>query len=212
MSARPTGSSAVMAARAPDLVEADDALTALYRKLEYFPTPPWAGRAGGELIRFLDPGAASVWEPACGEGHMAAPLAEQFEVTAGDIHPFGYGRVGDFLSDELNGAVDADWVITNPPFGTAAEFVRTGLARARRGVAILQRLQFLETPGRYRLLYGAEPMTVLAPFAERVPMTLGRWDPKASTATGYAWFVWIKGASPRPPMGGYPDYPVGGGE
>jgi hypothetical protein len=37
---------AVMAARAPDQVEADDARTALYRKLEYFPTPPWAARPG----------------------------------------------------------------------------------------------------------------------------------------------------------------------
>lgn len=26
-------------------------------------------------------------------------------------------------------------------------------------------------------------------------MIKGRVDPKASTATGYAWFVWIKGVS-----------------
>ena len=46
--------------------------------LDYFPTPPWATRAlfrrvlpalGGETI-------ASVWEPACGEGHMAEVVTE----------------------------------------------------------------------------------------------------------------------------------------
>jgi hypothetical protein len=33
---------------------------------------------------------------------------------------------------------------------------------------------------------------VAAPFAERVPMLKGRWDPDASSATAYAWFVWDK--------------------
>ena len=36
--------------------------------LDYFPTPPWAARAGGELIRRLDPPARTCWEPACGDG------------------------------------------------------------------------------------------------------------------------------------------------
>lgn len=205
---RATGSSAVMAARAPASVEADDDRTALYRKLEYFPTPPWAARAGAELIRFLDPGSGVLWEPACGEGHMAASIEMYFEETfASDIHPFGYGTVCDFLQETAadrdgpqSGAM-CDWIVTNPPFGTAAELVRLGLRRARIGVAILQRLQFLETPDRYELMHGAQPMTTCAPFAERVPMTLGRWDPAASTATGYAWFVWMKDEKPRPMMG-----------
>jgi hypothetical protein len=32
----------------------------------------------------------------------------------------------------------------------------------------------------------------VAQFVERVPMTKGRWDPDASTATAYSWFVWSK--------------------
>ena len=47
--------------------------------LDFFPTPPWAARAGGELIQRLDPGAWNCWEPACGQGHMAHGLLDYFE-------------------------------------------------------------------------------------------------------------------------------------
>ena len=95
MSRKP--SRAVMEARAPASVERDDAVTALYRALDYFPTPPWAARAGAELVQRLDPLAKTVWEPACGEGHMAGPLAEYFSVCASDIHPHGFGLVEETL-------------------------------------------------------------------------------------------------------------------
>jgi hypothetical protein len=61
--------------------------------LEFFPTPPWATRA---LFRHVLQAigvkeVGRVWEPACGEGHMAAVIAEftQEPVIATDI--FGYG-------------------------------------------------------------------------------------------------------------------------
>jgi len=197
---RVPNSTAVMARRAPELVEADDAQAALYRQLDYFPTPPWAARAGAELIRRLDPDARTVWEPACGAGQMAASFRDYFEsVLASDVHSHGYGYLIDFLDPAI--PIDPpDWIVTNPPFRTAPDFIRLGLQRARRGVAMLLRLSFLEGAGRHELLHGAEPLTVLAPFSERVPMVLGRWDPEASSATAYAWFLWMKGAEPRPIM------------
>lgn len=203
---KPGGNSAVSAQRAPRGTEDEDPKRALFRKLDYFPTPPWAARAGAELLRTLDPQAKRVWEPACGEGHMAEPSREYFDVWPSDIHPFGFGDVVDWLdeSDFMDAVVRdvaADWILTNPPFPLATEFVRRGLQRARRGVALLLRLQFLEGSGRYSLLYGAQPLTRLAVFAERVSMTLGQWDPESSLATGYAWFFWMKGAAPMPPLG-----------
>jgi hypothetical protein len=205
---RPEGAGAVMADRAPADVEADDPQTALYRKLDYFPTPPWAARAGAELVGMFDPEARTVWEPACGEGHMASPIGEAFDVFASDIHPFGFGVTIDFLDPARPDAAPpdrgVDWIVTNPPFKTAAQFARLGLQRARRGVALLLRLQFQEGVDRYRLLYGAEPLTACAVFAERVPMTLGRWDPEATTATGYAWFLWRKGSGGNPRLMGIP--------
>jgi hypothetical protein len=63
------------------------------------------------------------------------------------------------------------------------------------------RLAFLEGCDRYGLMYGTAPLTLCCPFAERVPMTIGRWDPAASSATAYAWFFWMKGAAPLPLAG-----------
>lgn len=76
-----TGHTAVMAQRAPRQVASDDARRRLWRQLDFYPTPPWAARAGAELISEIDPEAKTVWEPACGQGHMAEPLGEYFDVT-----------------------------------------------------------------------------------------------------------------------------------
>lgn len=199
MSRRPRGAGAVMADHAPEEVAEDTPELRLFRALNYFPTPLWAARAGGELIQRIDPGPWSVWEPACGQGHMAEGLAGYFaEVVASDIHPHAPlggrapGRVVDFLSAEAEGLGPVDWVVTNPPFRLAEAFVRVGLQRARRGVAILARLAFFETDTRYPLFFGETPLRVVAPFFERVPMHLGAWRPSGGTATAYAWFVWLK--------------------
>lgn len=201
---RSTGrsSTAVMANRAPRSVEDLDPQRALWRALDYFPTPPWAARAGAELIGELDPSeqaAGDAWEPACGEGHMAQALRDSgvfHIVAASDIHPFGFGMAHDFLAPDapdfvlLEGGVD--WVVTNPPFKLGAEFARRGLQVARRGVALLLRLSFLESADRFPLLFGDTPVSVVAPFCERVPMQLGSWNPQVASATAYAWFVWLK--------------------
>jgi hypothetical protein len=201
MSRKPKGAGAVMATHAPAVVEADDPQTALHRKLNYFPTPPWAARAGGELIQRLDPGPWTCWEPACGEGHMAHGLADYFPggVASSDIHAHGFGAIVDFLSpagDGWFGSEDPEWIVTNPPFDQAAAFVERALRRARRGVAMLCRLSWLETEGRFRLFFGERPLAVYAPFFDRLSLMLGRWEPgHGGNATAYAWFVWFTPAA-----------------
>lgn len=199
---KPKGAGAVMAGRAKKEVETDSPLQRLQRQLDFFPTPPWATRAGAELVLRLDPDARVIREPACGEMHMADVLAETFEtVLPTDVHAHRPDvPVRDWLDDAAwPDEPDCDWVFTNPPFSIADQFVIRGLKRARRGVAILVRLAFIETPGRYDLFAGSDPLTLLAPFSERAPMTLGKWKPDASTATAYAWLLWKKGAAPQPP-------------
>jgi uncharacterized protein YodC (DUF2158 family) len=104
-------------------------------------------------------------------------------VEATDLHDHGFGWAGvDFLSpdaspDAFRVADDIDWIVTNPPFAPAAEFVRVGLQRARRGVAILARASFLESAGRYPLFFGEARLAAYAPYIERVPMVLGRLGP-----------------------------------
>jgi hypothetical protein len=167
-----------------------------------FPTPPWATRALMEYV-IHDCGpfkAATVLEPACGAGHMAKVLMEYFgNVPASDVHAYGYGTLRDYLAVPYE-ANAADWVITNPPFRLAEEFIQRSLIVARYGVAILARTVFLESVGRYRSLFEQKPPSRFAQFSERVPMLRGRLDRKASTATGYAWLVWEKNnISPESP-------------
>lgn len=185
MTATPRGSTAVMNRR----VEPPDSL-------DFFPTPPYATRALFEHVighcRLTD---ATVWEPASGEGHMAEVIREYVaEVHASDVHDYGVGYpVGSFVGAGLDIAqcpFEPCWVITNPPFNLALEFVQRALREATEGVAILARSNWLEGAERYAGLFHQFPPTIVAQFVERVPMVKGRWDPDASTSTAYSWFVW----------------------
>lgn len=185
-----------------------------HNSLDDFPTPPWATRALCDVVLPHCVGLDSdwlIWEPACGEGHMAQVLADYFsDVAASDIADWGYGHVGDFLK----AAVDSgpfDWIITNPPFrgkgkgqpcqDRALEFTLRALDLARIGVAMFVRTQWaVEGVTRYERLFRDNPPTLFAPFTERVNLCKGRWDPDGSTATAYCWLVWVKGREPLPPF------------
>ncbi len=83
------------------------------------------------------------------------------------------------------------WIVANPPFVPAAAMHAKALAlEGVDGVALLLRLLWLTGQERWREIYARTPPTVVAPFVERVPMVLGGYDPAASTATDYAWFIW----------------------
>jgi hypothetical protein len=174
--------------------------------LDYFPTPPWATRA---LMEVLDDhyvvGWGTVWEPACGCGHMADVLAERFRtVHASDVADYGHGLVGSFVG---TGGLDldvapvpeggVDWIVTNPPFNLAEAFLDRALDVARGGVALLLRSAWIDGQGRFERIFGPRRPQLMLQFSERVPMVEGRWDPAATTAAAYAWFVWRQGPQPR---------------
>jgi hypothetical protein len=100
--------------------------------LDFFPTPPWATRALIETVlgdRSEEFAALTVWEPACGEGHISGVLEEYFgTVIATDI--FDYSQDGrsppswrgklDFLGtdstvDDMAESEEPDWIISNWP-------------------------------------------------------------------------------------------------
>lgn len=171
---------------------------------DLYPTPPWGGRAGVELVKLLDPDAWSAWECACGPGHLDYVLREYFaEVFASDAYDYGWNPIYDFTTPGPS-PFQADWIITNNPFNRTAAFIQLALERAARGVALLMRTAALETVERHALMYGQQPLTVLAPFSERLPMHKGRWEPDGSTAAFYSWFIWVKpcawGVVGPPPM------------
>ena len=184
----PFGNLAVMASRRSPPDGLDD-----------FPTPPWATRA---LMEIVLPRIGydrshlfgSALEPACNRGIMAEVLGEYFDnVFASDVWDYGYRpAAGAIVEDYLSASYDfaADWIITNPPFNKALEFTLKALDEAREGVAMLGRLQWLESEERYDRLFSRRPPAAIATFVERVPMHQGRWDPNGGTMTAYAWFVW----------------------
>ena len=122
---------------------------------------------------------------------MAKPLSEYFgNVEARDIANYNYGKVEDFLESNL--LETWDWIITNPPFKLAEDFILQALEKSKIGCAFLVRTTFIESIGRYERLFSKNPPTKFAQFVERVPMVKGRLDRRVSTATGYCWLVWIK--------------------
>jgi hypothetical protein len=181
MSRNPNTSHAVMAQRFEPNTSLDD-----------FPTPPWATRALIEhVIGSSNVVSKTCLEPACGRGFMAKTLESYFaSVSASDIHDYGYAETKNFF--ELPATSNFDWVITNPPFRLAEGFFLHAYDIANAGVALLVRTVFIEGVGRLNRMFSKYPPTVVAQFSERVPMVKGRVDPKASTATGYAWVVWQK--------------------
>lgn len=205
MSKGTNGSTAVMARRrAKDDNEGLTEEERLWKQLDHFCTPPWAGRAGLEHAKRLWPQARVLREPAAGRGHLARPATDYFPtVLASDVHDYGKGyEVRDWLDDAAwPEEPDCDVIFTNPPFSIGEEFVTRGLKRARLGVALLLRLSFLEAEGRCTIMQGpGAKLTQLAVFSERAPMTLGDWDPGASSATAHAWFFWSKAHEPQPPV------------
>lgn len=171
--------------------------------LDDFPTQPWGTRALMEhiitpLCRRYNVPVATCWEPAANRGYMFRPLTEYFpHVYGSDVHDYGAGFATDDFTfaqkiPENAGFSQPDWVITNPPFMLAEEFISHGLSIAKSGVAVLVRSSFVEGIGRYRRLYRYTPPFIIAPFVERLPLVKGRVDPRATTATSYSWMVWLR--------------------
>ena len=196
--------------------------------LDDFQTPPWAGRALCEHLLMLgEPlGRQSAWEPAVNRGSLFHGLTGYFDQThASDIYNYDYVRnchAVDFLwtgsEDEF---APVDWIITNPPFRLAEQFIDRALDVAKVGCAMLLRTGFLHGGQRYEKLFKDRPPTCVLHFAERVVILKGRlvragatdWigtriarerNPdapikKASTATDYSWFIWVDDLDPMPP-------------
>lgn len=165
--------------------------------LDWFGTPPWGGRALCEHV--LTPNdwlGASVWEPACGDGSLARGLGDYFQsVITTDVFDYSDQKTGhsmrchDFLMPFVpDYIVNFDFIITNPPFVLATQFARRAL-QFGVPVALLTRLQWVETEERYNLFREHRPDTV-AVFSCRCPINKGAAKRGDGTATAYCWVVW----------------------
>ena len=139
----------------------------------------------------------SVWECACGGGHLAKTLSSNgFNVKATDLIDRGYGTPDiDFL--KCNELFNGD-ILTNPPYKYALEFVEHALKLIPKGnkVIMFLKLQFLEGQERRRL-FDTMQLSKVYVFSKRQQCAKNGIF-TGSSAVAYAWFVWIKGYNDAP--------------
>ncbi|WP_292052121.1 hypothetical protein [Brevundimonas sp. UBA5866] len=169
--------------------------------LDYFPSAPWLGRALGEVLERLGlPLGEVVEEPAAGEGHLAHGLRDVWpRIRAFDVYPYPRrsGAVPLVLRDYLADFADDDtlpcWTVSNPPFGDrTGPFIRKAVARSRIGAAMLLQLRLVEGPGRHRLFRECGLYATAVIPRKRSGLRKGVWVPGQSTATAYAWFIFVR--------------------
>lgn len=151
---------------------------------DFYPTPEWATRALIENEKF----SGNIWECACGDGAMTRVLEETGSaVRSSDLYDRGFGEIDvDFRYQDMT----EDNIITNPPFNSSEEFVRSGLRNARSKFALLLRLAFLEGAARQHSIFSKSPPSRVWVFSERITFYPKGAVQKGSGTTAYAWFVW----------------------
>lgn len=162
------------------------------RALDNYPTPGRLTRALLEEVCI----AGVVLEPCAGAGQIADVLRGGRAygirgVYINDLDPaHGCDRQEDATDPEAGiWKLRSDWVVTNPPFNQAMAILQNSYRCARRGVAFLLRLSFLEpTNGRAAWLREhEEELSDLLVFGSPRPSFTD--DGRTDSAT-VAWMVW----------------------
>lgn len=137
----------------------------------------------------------TIWEPAAGDGDMVLPLeAMGYDVFSTDIRQTRFieqtrgGMAFNFLMNlgTKHTAKNPPWIISNPPFSLAAEFIERALS-ITPNVAMLVRSQYWHAKSRVKLFEDNKPSWIL-------PLT---WRPAFEERTrgksplmDVSWVVW----------------------
>lgn len=159
--------------------------------LDFIPTPPWATRAFLSTAD-LDLRGLTVLEPCVGRGDLAQVLVDAgATVEASDIRDYGWPdtEVVDYLQRP---ARPVDWVITNPPFTLAEEFLHKAYAEARRGVVLHIRTAWLNGVGRWERVFSRGMLSEVLVHTKNVSATQGRTIRTGSNQINHSWFVFDK--------------------
>lgn len=159
---------------------------------DYYATEPKAVELLLEQEQFQN----TIWECACGEGHLSKVLQKNgFNVISTDLIYRGFGehKSFDFLKDTLEN-FEGD-IITNPPYKYALEFIKQALNTVQDGrkVAMFLKLQFLESQSRKQFFIHNPPKTVYVSSSRLVCAKNGEFEKYKSRAVAYAWYLWVKG-------------------
>lgn len=160
---------------------------------DYYATPPSAVE---ELLK-REKFNHYILEPAVGGGHIANVLkAHGHQVQAMDIVDRGYPdtAVKDFFTVTKDDLAYSPDIVSNPPYAFAAEFIEHCLDISMDSVkvAMLLKIQFLETSKRY-ILFRKYPPKKIYVFVNRVNCGKNGVFSDSSSGVCYAWFVWERG-------------------
>ena len=164
---------------------------------DYYATEPKATQLLLENEEFTD----TIWEPACGGGHMSEVLKMNgYKVISSDIIDRGYPetKIINFLDYSNKNTYD---IVTNPPYKFAKEFVEHALDISEDDVkiAMFLKLSFLESKKR-KNLFKKYPFKTLYVSSNRLKCAKNGdfIKHKKDNAVAYGWYVWEKGFNGKP--------------
>lgn len=155
---------------------------------DFYPTPDWVSDAlldnCGNDYRF----SGNIWECACGDGRLAKRIMDKCplaEVYSSDLFNRGYG---DCDIDFLTAVPDRqfDWIITNPPFELAFDFMKKAERIVKRGYAFLLPIRYLTGKKRAEFYRVNQPSKIIV-IPQKVDF-MGNGNPIME----FAWFIWDK--------------------
>ena len=165
---------------------------------DHYATAPWVTYALMKTDGHNIPN--TIWEPACGNGWMVKELEKHDRnVIATDLYSYDFNRCVtgiDFLQTEKQEGEPTTAIITNPPYAKnlAEAFIRHAVqVHQKPYVAVICRLAFMESQGRYKMFTEIPPSRVFV-LSTRFSADEKRFltEPEAGGMIPYAWYVWDK--------------------
>lgn len=162
---------------------------------DFYPTPPPMTEALLSVEKF----SKDVWEPACGDGAMARVLENHgYTVVGTDVEPRGYGSVLDFF---LSGYTLAPNIITNPPYRLLNDFIERAVVFQPEKIALLCKLNALETIERSKILERTKLTRVWVFRARQNIYRNGIVESDNGGMIAFCWLVWECGYQGKPEIG-----------
>ena len=156
---------------------------------DYYCEPRWVVEDLADVESFW----GAIWDPAAGSGNIPNVFRDRNHTTIStDIVNRGghIDRVDDFLNPKGQRITRVDNIVTNPPYTLAEKFARQALKLARRKVAVLVSLTFLESQKR-KPFFNELPPTRVWVCSKRPSMPPGGLGIEAKGGKRpYCWVVW----------------------
>jgi hypothetical protein len=151
-------------------------------------------------------------EPACGDGSIVRELwKHNFDVNYSDKYQYDFIKDNlidnevedDFIFDFLDDNQFCDYIITNPPFSLALEFILHAKTVCLDKFAMLLPLSYLHGQKRYEKCIYTDinyPLTKIYIFTRYPLLTEKTADKYKTGMMVYAWYVWDKNYEGKEPV------------